>query len=69
MQHIIFQTNEGVRTTRGLSHIFQKKSFMVLTKKRMSCILYCSVQAHDFRYNQYDLDFNSQSSKNIISIS
>ena len=29
-QHIIFHTNEGVRRSRGLSHIFQKKSFLII---------------------------------------
>ena len=30
MQHIIFHTNEGVRTTRGLSHIFQIFFFFLM---------------------------------------
>ena len=44
MQYIIFHTNEGVRRTRGLSHIFKRNYLWFLTKKRIQCILKDIVQ-------------------------
>ena len=72
MQHIIFHTNEGIRRTRGLSHIFKRNYLWFLTKKKNAMYLYDIVQFNKgancmgLFVTSMTLTSNSQSTNNII---